>query len=113
MKKLLFFYCVFFASVANAQEWIEVDDASRLLWQMTANGIVYFRNISEFNSAHDGCCYSYKLDVTTPGGKALWTTILAKMASHRRITLGFPSIGSSGNVQTLNFIGRHAHSTNE
>jgi hypothetical protein len=80
---------------------------------MTAGGTVYFRNLNEFNSSHGGCCYAYKLDTTTPGGKAVWSTILAKIAGHKRITLGFPHIGSNTQVQTLNYIGRHGHGTNE
>jgi hypothetical protein len=98
---------------SRAVEWVEIDDASKLLWQMTSSGVVYFRNLNEFNSEHGGCCYAYKLDTTTPGGKSLWGTILAKIAANKRITLGFPDIGSNASVQTLNYIGRHSHASNE
>ena len=113
MKKILGTAILFFSINAGATTWIEVDDASKLLWQMTSSGIVYFRNLNEFDSAQGGCCYAYKLDTTTPGGKSIWSTILAKIAAHKRITLGFPQIGSNENVQTLNYIGRHSHASNE
>ena len=77
------------------------------------NGTVYFRNLNEFDLNKGGCCYSYKLDTTTPVDKSLWSTILAKMAGKKRITLGFHNVGSSTNVQTLSAVGRHAHGTSE
>ncbi len=113
MKKFILSILLLCSFEVSATEWVEVDDASKLLWQMRASGVVYFRNLNEFNSSHGGCCYSYKLDTTTPGGKSMWSTILAKIAGHRRITLGFPNIGSSSEVQTLSSIGRHAHASNE
>jgi hypothetical protein len=113
MKKYTLMIALFLSSQAHAVTWVEVDDASKLLWQMTSSGVVYFRNLNEFDSAQGGCCYAYKLDTTTPGGKSVWSTILAKIAAHKRITLGFPQIGSNENVQTLNYIGRHSHASNE
>jgi len=96
-----------------AQNWVEIDDASKLLWQMQNDGVIWFRNLNEFDSRQGGCCYVYMLDTTTPGGKAMWSVILTKMASSKRITLGFPDIGSNANVQTMNYIGRHGHASNE
>lgn len=112
-RKLFFFMPILFISKVNAIVWVEVDDASKLLWQMNASGTVYFRNLNEFNANHAACCYAYNLDTTTPGGKSIWSTLLAKIAAHKRITLGFPEIGSNENAQTLNYIGRHSHGTNE
>lgn len=113
MKKILFSALFFLTLQAKAQVWVEVDDASKLLWQMTSGGTIYFRNLNEFDNTQTGCCYAYALNTTTPGGKSLWSTILAKMAAGKRITLGFPAKGENSNVQTLNYIGRHAHGTNE
>jgi hypothetical protein len=98
---------------ANAESWVEIDDAGKLLWQMNENGVVYFRNLNEFDAAHAGCCYSYFLDTTTVGGKAIWAVVLMKIAGHKRITLGFADIGSNAAPQRLNMIGRHDHNTNE
>jgi len=113
LKKNWFFVFIFLSVNVNATTWVEIDDASRLLWQMGSNGLVWFRNLNEFDSAQGGCCYAYNLDTTTPGGKVIWSTILTKMAAKKRITLGFPSVGSNSNAQTLNYIGRHTHDTNE
>ncbi|MDX1304560.1 hypothetical protein [Photobacterium sp.] len=113
MKKLLLLSTLFFSSQGSAQTWVEVNDASKLLWQMSANGTVYFRNLNEFDPAQGACCYAYNLDTTTPGGKSIWSMILTKIASKKRITLGFPSVASNNNPQTLNYIGRHSHASNE
>lgn len=117
MKNLLRYFLVALiislVSHTFAQNWVEIDDASKLLWQMQSDGVIWFRNLEEFDSRQGGCCYAYKLDTTTAGGKAMWSVILTKMASGKRITLGFPEIGSNSNVQTMNYIGRHGHGTNE
>jgi len=113
MKLFLLIASLFFASQASAQIWVEVDDSSKLLWQMNSAGIVYFRNLNEFDAAQAACCYAYYLDTTTPGGKSIWSIILAKMAAKKRITLGFPNVASNNNPQTLNYIGRHSHASNE
>lgn len=113
MKKIFISLAMMLSLNANAQNWVEVYDASKLLWQMQADGVVWFRNLKEFDAGQADCCYAYKLDTTTNGGKVVWSMIMAKMASHGRITLGFPDIGSNANPQTLNYIGRHEHGTNE
>lgn len=114
MKKFIFAAVMCLSFNVNAdQNWVEIDDASKLLWQMTEGGIVYFRNLNEFDSRQGPCCYAYLLDTTTPGGKVIWSMIMTKMTAGKRITLGFPAIGSNTSVQTLNYIGRHAHATNE
>jgi hypothetical protein len=117
MKKLLFsiFFVLSISPFSNtfAQNWVEIDDASKLLWQMQSDGVIWFRNLDEFDSRQGGCCYAYMLDTTTPGGKAMWSVILTKMASGKRITLGFPDVGSNANVQIMNYIGRHGHASNE
>jgi hypothetical protein len=101
------------SSSAHSQQWVEIEDASKILWQMSANGTLYFRNLNEFDPKQTGCCYAYALDTTTEGGKSVWSTILAKMAAHKRIALGFPAVGANENLQWLNFIGRHSHASNE
>lgn len=113
MKIILLLVFLIGSFEAHSTVWVEVDDASKLLWQMTSGGVVYFRNLKEFDDTHGGCCYAYMLDTTTPGGKTIWSTILAKMAAHKRITLGFPSVGTNEHMQILNHIGRHSHNTNE
>ena len=114
IKKIIVSIVLLCTSIqANATTWIEVDDASKLLCQMTATGTVWFRNLNELDSSHGGCCYAYKLDTTTPGGKSIWSTLLAKMAASKRSTLGFPKIGSNENVQILSAIGRLSHGSNQ
>lgn len=113
MKKLALLALLLISFQANAAVWVEIDDASKLLWQMRVDGTVYFRNIDEFDSTQAGCCYAYYLDTTTPGGKIVWSTILTKIAGHKRISLSFTQIGSNANPQNLSAIGRHSHASNE
>lgn len=112
-KTILLSTLLFLSAQSNAQVWIEVDDASKLLWQMNRSGTVFFRNLNEFDAVQGGCCYAYYLDTTTPGGKSLWSMILMKIAASKRITLGFPSVASNNNKQPLNYVGRHSHNSNE
>jgi len=88
MKLFLLIVSLFFAPQAGAQIWVEVDNSSKLLWQINSAAKVYFRNLNEFNAAQVACCYAYYLDSTTPRGKSIWSIILAKMATKKRITLG-------------------------
>ncbi|TQV87276.1 hypothetical protein [Aliikangiella coralliicola] len=105
MKKLVLAILMILSFKVQAIEWVYVSDMSKLKWQLVSSGEVYFRNLNEFNSAQGGCCYSYKLDTTTPAGKAMWSTILAKMAARAPLNLGFPQVGSANNVQTLYAVG--------
>ena len=105
--KYILFLTLLLSFSGRATEWIYVNDASKLLWQMNSAGTVWFRNLDKFNENQSGCCYAYKMDTTTAGGKSLWSTILAKMASKESITLGFPQIGTNASPQSLSAIGKH------
>ncbi len=111
-KTVLVLLLIFFGFGVNAEAttFVNVDDASKIRWQMSPSGQVWFRNLNEFssdNGEHAGCCYSYVFDTTTPGGKSMWSTILFAMAAHNSISLGFSGIGSNSTPQTLLYIGRH------
>ena len=105
--KYILYLALLLSFCGRATEWVYVNDASRLLWQMNTAGTVWFRNIKEFKGTHTGCCYAYKVDTTTPGGKVVWSTLLAKMAAKEPITLGFPKIGTNESPQALSAIGKH------
>lgn len=108
MKKIILLTFIIFSCGSHATEWVYVTDASKLKWQMTQSGVVYFRNLDHFDSKHAGCCYRYKLDTTTPGGSSLWSTMLAKMAAGLPITFGFSKIPESdADVQANTAIGVH------
>lgn len=64
-----------------AAVYVHVTDMSQLSYQMTADGVVYLRNLNAFNAEVTGCCYAFMLDTTTPFGKSAWATMLMKMAS--------------------------------
>ncbi len=114
MKKIILTVLMLFTLQAHAgRVWVEIDDASKLLWQISADGSMWFRNLDEFDPNQGGCCYAYRLDLNSPVGRAFFSVILAKIEGHQRITLGFPDIGSNSNIQTMDYLGRHGHGTNE
>ena len=85
---------------------IYVDDMSKLKWQMTNDGNVYFRNLNTFNSEVSGCCYAFVLDTTTAYGKSAWTTILLKIASSSPLFLyATTSNPTDSNPATIRSIG--------
>ena len=109
MKKLFLILLMMLSCKLSAgTQWVNIPDSSLLKWQMRSDGVVYFRNLNQFDSNHGGCCYRYKLDTTTPAGQALWSVILTKMTAKLPLVLGFPKIPESdSDVQTLSAIGIH------
>lgn len=87
--------------------YVYVPNMSQLQYQMTSDGVVYFRNLNSFNASVTGCCYAFKLDTTTPFGKSAWSTILMKMAMgaslYLRVTEANPP--TSGNPASIEQVG--------
>lgn len=52
--------------------YIRIPDASQLKYLMESSGIVYFRNLNDFDNTVTGCCYAFSLDKTTAYGKSAW-----------------------------------------
>ena len=61
--------------------YVYISDVSTLQYQMGADGIVYLRNLNQYNGAVTGCCYAFYLDTTSPYGKSAWALIMMKMAT--------------------------------
>jgi hypothetical protein len=77
---------------------------------MNSDGLLWFRNLNEFSSSFTGCCYNYVLDTTTPQGRRFYAMLIAKMAEHKGITLGFPSeVASQSAPQVLTQMAKHDH----
>ena len=107
MRGLLVIALLLGYSSADATEWVTVENASQLRWQINQAGVVYFRNIDQFDTNQTGCCYAYKLDTTTEAGKSLWATLLSRIAAGQTVVLGFPMIGSNQSPATLIYVGHH------
>lgn len=71
-----------------SEDWAVITANKKLHWQITPEGIIYFRNLDHFNPQFLACCYNYSLNITTDNGKAIWSTILAKTAAKEDIILG-------------------------
>ena len=98
MKKIIVLLLLFITLPSNAEDWITVNDMSQIKWQIVPNGKVYFRNLNEFNSRALACCYNYYIDTTTPAGKSLWSVILTKMATSKKLILGTPNLSTAGPI---------------
>jgi hypothetical protein len=88
---------------------VDIPDASKILWQMQSDGLLWFRNLNEFNASFIGCCYNYTLNTTTPQGRIFYAMLLSKIAEHKGITLGFPALAVAGTPQALTLMGKHEH----
>lgn len=88
MRRYFLSFCCLLGVAANlpahADYWLRVSDASQLQYLIGPTKI-WFRNLSQFDNMVAGCCYNYFMDLTTPGGQAGWTTILAKIQSNSPI----------------------------
>ncbi len=98
------FFFIAQTNFAVAEDYVTISHMDQLEWQILPNGAVYFRNLNVFNPAFIGCCYSYWIDTTTPGGKALWAVMLMKMATSERLTLSINSAAAGG---ALNMVGNY------
>lgn len=88
--KLMLVVAFVFGMSGNAfsEHWVHVPAGKKIVWQMSSAGIIYFRNLNQFNPDFLPCCYNYSLNVNTDGGRAMWSTILAKTAANEEIILG-------------------------
>lgn len=73
---------------ASAIDFVNIPDASQLKWQLASDGNVYLRNLNFFDPTFLACCYNYALDIKTANGKAIWSTILLKIATAKPISIG-------------------------
>lgn len=105
MKKVYALAFLLLSSVnSHAVDFANVPDTSAIKWQMAPEGVVFFRNLNEVDPSFLGCCYNYSLDIKTPAGKAMWATILLKMASSKPISIG---VNDKAAPSAVVFIGNH------
>lgn len=97
----LFLFLLLSPQRAHAEAWIVINDMSQLKWQMAPNGVVYLRNLNQFNPHALPCCYNYSIDTTTAAGKSMWSVILIHMASSKKLILGVATLNKSGPITYL------------
>jgi len=83
---------------AFAETWVYVPDTSQLKYQLTPDGHIYFRNLSDFSSAALYGNYNYWLDTTTQDGRNTWATMLSAISQHTGLYLGIPDGLAQGSV---------------
>jgi hypothetical protein len=86
-----------FSLDARADYWFKVNDASQIQY-MVGSPQIYLRNLNAFDSTVLGCCYNYRIDVSTDAGKAAWATLLAKMQTQQPIWIYIASQTVAGSA---------------
>jgi len=59
---------------------------------------IYLRNLNTFDSTVLGCCFNYRIDISTDSGKAILATLLAKMQAQQPIWIYVTSQTVAGSV---------------
>jgi hypothetical protein len=101
MKFIFLFFLLILPFKVSAEDWVTIENMSLLKWQMAPNGVVYLRNLNEFNPQALPCCYNYSIDTTTEAGKSIWSVVLTKMATSEKLILGVSKINQAGPVTYL------------
>ncbi|WP_145734374.1 hypothetical protein [Nitrospirillum pindoramense] len=83
------------ASLAQSLQILRIPDASLIKYAITADGNVYLRNISDFDSTWLGCCQAYWIPLNTDSGKAMYSAILSAAMTHTPIFLYGPKTGGA------------------
>lgn len=82
------------ASLAQSLQ-IRIPDASLIKYAVSADGNVYLRNISDFDSTWLGCCQAYWIPLNTDSGKAMYSAMLSAAMTHTPIFLYGPKTGGA------------------
>jgi hypothetical protein len=71
---------------ACASSGIVINDPSTILYGVQDNR-VYLRNLNTYESDWLPCCYNYWIDLSTDGGKAMFSALLAHKLSGKRLSI--------------------------
>jgi len=103
VKLVLLLPALFFGSAAHAStDFLHIQDASQIKWQITAQNRVYLRNLHEFDPSYLACCYNYWFDASTDAGKSFLSVLLAKAAAAKSIHIG---VVDKTIVSEVNYVG--------
>ncbi len=101
--KLLFLIPVLLLGpAAQASDFLRVEDASQIKWQITSQNRVYLRNLHTFDATYLACCYNYWFDASTGAGKSFLSVLLAKAAAGQPIDIG---VIDKTIVSEVNYVG--------
>jgi len=87
-------------SPAHADDGVSISDAGSLKWVVSGSR-VYLRNLSDYDSSWQGCCYNYYIDITTDEGKAMFSALLTSYAAHLPIIIYVANKATTGAVTLL------------
>jgi hypothetical protein len=85
-------------ALTHAYGWVYIADVSKVQYQLSPDGRLYFRNLNAFNSAVLGCCYNYWIDTNGVHGKNIYALFLSKQATGKGLILGVPDAGATGPI---------------
>jgi len=87
-------------SPASAGNTIVITDPSAVKYGIQGN-MVYLRNLSDFDSSWLPCCYNYWFDLSTDGGRAMFSTFLSYRLSGQSLTFYKSSWATSGPIDIV------------
>lgn len=90
-----------FISTAHASHWFKVSNAADLQWLIDQSGKVYLRNLKSFDSTVMDCCYNYWIDLSTPAGKGMWSSLQLKIATSESVWISVDNTTSAGEISFI------------
>ena len=93
---------LFLPAPASASDFLHIDDASQIKWQITAQNKVYLRNLKSFDASFLPCCYEYWFDASTDAGKSFLTVLLARSVAGKSIDIG---VVDKTTTSLVNYVG--------
>ena len=102
IQSLFLLPVLLFGSAAEATDFLQIDDASQIQWQITSQNRVYLRNLNTFDATYLACCYNYWFDASTDAGKSFLAVLLARTAAAQPIDIG---VVDKTIVSEVNYVG--------
>lgn len=85
---------------AGASSGIVINDASTILYGVQDNK-VYLRNLNTYDPSWLPCCYNYWIDLSTDGGKAMFSALLAHKLSGKRLSIWKTDPSTAGPIEIV------------
>jgi hypothetical protein len=85
---------------AQAAQGIVISNPTAIAYGVQGN-MVYLRNLNSYDSTWLPCCYNYWIDVSTPGGQAMFSALLAHKLSGKSLTIWKTDPTTAGPIDIL------------
>lgn len=103
MRALMAAAMVLTSMAASAQIYVRIPDASQIYYQTQADGHVYLRNVSSFDTHALGCCYNYWIDLNTQEGRGIFAALLSAASRNSVFWIAVPDGYTAGAITGSGF----------